>query len=153
MEFTMRSTLSLSQYVKKRNGVPLGASHSMRNMLSRSFGAKSFPIFWQYWNPIWSYYLSRNVMRPLASFLPISLSILITFLVSGALHDLAVSVVKWNIIVFFTPWFGLMGLMVIASQKAGTSYGHLAWFIRASINATFIIVSLGVTYFVESYYT
>lgn len=45
MEFTMRSTLSLSQYVKKRNGVPLGASHSMRNMLSRSFGAKSFPIF------------------------------------------------------------------------------------------------------------
>ena len=106
MEFTMRSTLSLSQYVKKRNGVPLGASHSMRNMLSRSFGAKSFPIFWQYWNPIWSYYLSRNVMRPLASFLPISLSILITFLVSGALHDLAVSVIKWNIIVFFTPWFG-----------------------------------------------
>tara|TARA_B100000424_G_C22750080_1_gene405357 strand:- start:11 stop:388 length:378 start_codon:yes stop_codon:yes gene_type:complete len=124
----------------------------MRNMLSRSFGAKSFPIFWQYWNPIWSYYLSRNVMRPLASFLPISLSILITFLVSGALHDLAVSVVKWNINVFFTPWFGLMGLMVIASQKAGASYGHLAWFIRASINATFIIVSLGVTYFVESYY-
>ncbi len=45
MEFTMRSTLSLSQYVKKRNGVPLGASHSIRNMLSRSFGAKSFPIF------------------------------------------------------------------------------------------------------------
>ncbi len=140
MEFTMRSTLSLSQYVKKRNGVPLGASHSMRNMLSRSFGAKSFPIVWQYWNPIWSYYLSRNVMRPLASFLPISLSILITFLVSGALHDLAVSVVKWNINVFFTPWFGLMGLMVIASQEAGASYGHLAWVIRASINATFIIV-------------
>ncbi|MDU0113053.1 MBOAT family O-acyltransferase [Psychrosphaera aquimarina] len=148
----MHSTLSLSQYVKKRNGVPLGASHSMRNMLARSFGAKSFPVFWRYWNPIWSYYLSRNVMRPLTNFLPISIATLITFLVSGALHDIAVSIVKWKTVVFFTPWFGIMGLMVIASQKAGILYGHLAWPIRASINASFIFVSLGVTYYVESMY-
>ncbi len=38
----MKSKLSLAQYVKKRNGVPLGASGSMTNMLSRSFGAASF---------------------------------------------------------------------------------------------------------------
>ena len=81
----MISKLSLAQYVKKRNGVPLGASGSMTNMLSRSFGAASFPIFWHYWNPIWGYYLSRNVMSPLASFLPFSLATFLTFLVSGAL--------------------------------------------------------------------
>lgn len=148
----MHSTLSLSQYVKKRNGVPMGASHSLRNMLSRSFGGKSFPVFWHYWNPIWSYYLSRNVMRPLATFLPITLATFLTFLVSGALHDLAVSIVNWKTVVFFTPWFGLMGLIVIASKKAGISYGHFAWPIRASINASFIFISLGVTYFVESMY-
>lgn len=148
----MHSTLSLAQYVKKRNGVSMGASHSMRNMLLRSFGAKSFPVFWHYWNPVWGYYLSRNVMRPLATFLPITIATFITFLVSGALHDLAVSIVKWQTVVFFTPWFGLMGLIVIVSIKAGVSYGHFTWLVRTSINAFLIFTSLGITYFVESMY-
>lgn len=143
---------SLSKYVKRRTGVPLGASHSMRNMLSRSFGAKSFPDFWRYWNPIWSYYLSRYVMRPLANFLPIPAATLITFIVSGALHDVAVSIIKWKAIVFITPWFGIMGLMVIASKSAGITYGHFTWPVRALINASFIFVSLGVTYFLERVY-
>ncbi|WP_334050473.1 acyltransferase [Alteromonas gracilis] len=148
----MKSKLSLAQYVKKRNGVPLGASDSMKNMLSRSFGASSFPVFWRYWNPIWGYYLSRNVMRPVANFLPISLATFITFLVSGALHDIAVSIIKWKTILFFTPWFGLMGLMVIGSKGAGISYGHVSWPVRALINASFILISLGITYFLETLY-
>ncbi len=148
----MKSKLSLAQYVKKRNGVPLGASDSMKNMLSRSFGASSFPVFWHYWNPIWGYYLSRKVMRPVANFLPISLATFITFLVSGALHDIAVSIIKWKAILFFTPWFGLMGLMVIGSKGAGISYGHVSWPVRALINASFIFISLGITYFLETLY-
>ncbi|WP_390607910.1 acyltransferase [Alteromonas gracilis] len=148
----MKSKLSLAQYVKKRNGVPLGASDSMKNMLSRSFGASSFPVFWHYWNPIWGYYLSRNVMRPVANFLPISLATFITFLVSGALHDIAVSIIKWKAILFFTPWFGLMGLMVIGSKRVGISYGHVSWPVRALINASFIFISLGITYFLETLY-
>jgi len=149
----MKSTVSLAQYVKKRNGVPLGASGSMRNMLFRAFGARSFQVFWRHWNPIWGYYLSRDIMRPLANFLPISLATLITFLVSGALHDIAVSIVKWKTVLFFTPWFGLMGLIVIVSQGAGISYGKVNWPARAFINASFILVSLGVTYFVETMYS
>ena len=148
----MKSKLSLAQYVKKRNGVPLGASGSMTNMLSRAFGASSFWVFWQYWNPIWGYYLSRNIMRPLASFLPVSLATLVTFLVSGALHDIAVSIIKWKIILFFTPWFGLMGLIVIFSKWAGISYGQVSWPVRALTNASFIFVSLGITYFLETLY-
>jgi hypothetical protein len=148
----MHKSLSLSEYVKKRNGVPLGDSHSMRNMLSRSFGAKSFAVFWHYWNPIWGYYLSRNVMRPLNAFLPGSLAIFITFIVSGALHDIVVSLAKWNSVVFFTPWFGLMGLAVIGLSKMGVSYGHFAWHLRAFINTFIISASLCLTYLLESMY-
>ena len=148
----MKSTLSLAQYVKKRNGVPLGASNSMKNMLSRSFGASSFPVFWRYWNPIWGYYLSRNVMRPITNILPVSLATLVTFLVSGALHDIAVSIIKWKIVLFFTPWFGLMGLLVIVSKAVGISFGQFSWIARAIINASLVFVSLGVTYFLESLY-
>lgn len=148
----MQVNVSLSQYVKRRNGVPLGAKYSMRNMLSRSFGAQSFPVFWHHWNPIWSYYLSRNVMRPLSAFLPPSVAIFFTFLTSGAIHDVVVSLVKWETIVFFTPWFGLMGLIVIASHKTGISYGKFAWHTRASINLFIICTSLGLMYLLESIY-
>ena len=148
----MYRSLSLSQYVKKRNGVPLGASHSMINMLTRSFGAKSFAVFWHYWNPIWGYYLSRNVMRPLNTFMPVSFAIFMTFIVSGALHDLAVSLVKWKTVIFFTPWFGLMGLIVIGSSKIGISYGHFNWHIRALINVFIIVASLCLTCLMESLY-
>lgn len=148
----MNSTVSLAQYVKKRNGVPLGQSGSMRNMLFRAFGARSFQVFWRHWNPIWGYYLSRDIMRPLANFLPISLATLVTFLVSGALHDIAVSIIKWKIVLFFTPWFGLMGLLVIVSKAVGISFGQFSWIARAIINASLVFVSLGVTYFLESLY-
>lgn len=148
----MKDTVSLPQYVKRRNGVPLGAAGSLRNMLARSFGARSFPVFWQYWNPIWGYYLSRNVMRPLSAILPAPLAIFATFLVSGALHDVAVFLVKWKVIVFFTPWFGLMGLLVILSGKMGISYGNFVWPIRSLINTSLIGGSLGLTYYAVALY-
>lgn len=148
----MQNSLTLSKYVKQRNGVPLGAKRSMRNMLYRSFGARSFAQFWRHWNPIWSYYLSRNVMRPLNAFLPTSLSVLITFLISGALHDLAVSVVKWKAVVFFTPWFGIMGTIVIGFSALGISYDKFRWIIRATFNFLTILCSLGIAYLVESMY-
>ncbi|WP_160151547.1 acyltransferase [Microbulbifer sp. ALW1] len=148
----MQNSVSLSQYVKKRNGVALGANRSMRNMLSRSLGAGSFPIFWHYWNPIWGYYLSRNMMKPLGLFLPSWLAVIFTFLVSGALHDLAVSLVKWKVITFFTPWFAFMGIAVVLSKYLSISYRPYPWFVRASINVLFIGSTLLVTYFVEGKY-
>lgn len=141
----MTRPVTLSQYVQQRNGVPLGASHSLRNMLLRAFGARSFPVFWHYWNPIWGYYLSRFVMRPLRNVLPLPAAILITFLVSGAMHDVVVSLVHGRQVIFFTPWFGVMGAVVIGSHRFALGYGHYAWLTRASINLVMIIVTLAFT--------
>lgn len=132
--------LTLSKFVKHRNGVALGAPDSMRNMLTRSLGAGSFDRFWQYWNPIWGYYLSTKVMKPLLKIFPLWLSIILTFAVSGALHDLAIALVKLKPIVFFTPWFTLMGLMVVISKKYSLTYQQRPFVIRALINLTTIIV-------------
>ena len=138
----MHRHISLSAYVKKRNGVPLGASGSMRNMIQRSLAADSFYLFWRYWNPIWGYYLSRNVMKPLSVFLPIWLATILTFAVSGGLHDLAVTLVKWRVTFFFTPWFVLMGILVVASKTFSISYGAYHWSIRALLNITIIGICL-----------
>jgi hypothetical protein len=141
----MRKTITLSEYVRKRNGVALGASGSMTNMLKRSLGASSFYFFWQYWNPIWGYYLSCKVMKPLSQLLPIWLAVIMTFAVSGALHDLAITIVKWKLTFFFTPWFSLMGLIVLSTKKFGISYRDHHWLIRALINISFIAVCLVIT--------
>lgn len=149
----MPNTVSLAQYVRKRNGVALGAKHSMRNMLSRSLGAGSFPVFWHYWNPVWGYYLSRHIMKPLRLFLPSWLAVVFTFFVSGALHDLAVSLIKWKVIIFLTPWFSLMGIAVVLSKHFSISYHSYPWFVRASINILFIGSTLLVTSLVMSMYS
>ena len=60
-----KRNLTLAQYVKRRNGVALGYSGSFSNMLHRSFGAGTLAKFWQYWNPIWGYYLGRYIHGPL----------------------------------------------------------------------------------------
>lgn len=67
----------------------------------------SLAQFWRYWNLLWGYYLSRFVMRPASRLLPIWLATIVTFLVSGALHDIAVSLIKWKVVVFMTHflWF------------------------------------------------
>jgi GR25 family glycosyltransferase involved in LPS biosynthesis len=141
----MHRTITLSEYVKKRNGVALGSPGSMKNMLQRSLGASSFYLFWQYWNPIWGYYLSGKIMKPLSNVLPIWLAIIITFSVSGALHDIAISLVKLEPTIFFTPWFSLMSLIVIATKKFGVSYDRYHWLVRASINVSFITLCLLLT--------
>jgi hypothetical protein len=145
----MRKKISLFEYVKKRNGVPLGASGSLINMLKRSLGAGSFYLFWQYWNPIWGYYLSGKVMKPLSQFLPIWLAIIITFAVSGGLHDLAVTLIKWELTFFLTPWFVLMGALVSVTKQMSISYHKYYWAIRASINSVFIAICFAMTIMFE----
>ncbi|NDW20513.1 acyltransferase [Alteromonas hispanica] len=132
-------TIRLNQYVKKRTGVGLGDSDSLQNMLSRSLGASTFGNFWRYWNPIWSYYLSLYVMRPLSKWLPQWLAILMTFAVSGALHDLAVTLIKWHLVFFFTPWFSVMGVAVLVTSKLRFNYAGFSWAIRATFNLAIIV--------------
>jgi hypothetical protein len=65
--------MNLSEYVEKRNGVPIGHPSSLRNNLHRSLGAKNFSVFWNFWNPIFGYYLGTKVFKPLKKVFPIAL--------------------------------------------------------------------------------
>ena len=134
--------MNLSQYVRKRNGVPLGAKGSIINMLSRSLGAGRFSVFWNYWNPVWGYYLGKYIFRPLKTFLPGSISVLITFIVSGLLHDVFVILIKKNFEFLIAPWFFLIGLCVILTDIVKIDYSKFPWIVRASINSSIIISTL-----------
>jgi hypothetical protein len=138
--------LNLSDYVKRRNGVPLGNSDSLRSMLSRSLGAGKFSIFWQYWNPIWGFYLGRYIFKPLKLILPKALSLIITFVVCGFIHDLAIMLLKWKLTLLLTQWFLFMGLAVILSDYAKIDYLKSPWIVRAVINIAIILGCLFLAY-------
>ena len=138
--------LTLAYYVRRRNGVPLGGSGSLRNMFYRSLGAGTFTKFWRYWNPVWGYYLGRYIYAPLKHWLPPTIGLVITFGVSGALHDAVVSAVLGRTVFFFTPWFFIMGTGVIFGQAMRINYSHLAWPLRAFINISYVGTSLVLTY-------
>ena len=141
---TSRKGLSLAQYILRRNGVPLGDPRSLRNMLYRSFGAGTFAGFWQYWNPIWGYGLGKYVYAPLQRGLPSWLALILTFVVSGGLHDLVIMALRRSVAFIFIPWFFLLGVGVVAGRALGMDFSNQAWNIRAGINLIYIITCFGV---------
>ncbi|MBT8114686.1 MAG: hypothetical protein KJP04_04870 [Arenicella sp.] len=134
--------MSLSNYVKHRNGVPLGGSGSLSNMLRRSLGAGSIAGFWRFWNPIWGYYLGKMVFKPAKKWLPTPPAIVFTFIISGALHDLLASLLLRREVFICTPWFFIMGLAVVLFDERRFTYAGFKWPVRAAINSAYIGISL-----------
>lgn len=141
---TNRNNLTLSEYVARRNGVPLGTRGSLTKMLHRSLGAETLRGFWRYWNPIWGYYLGRYVNVPLRRVMPAAPALIATFVVSGAIHDAAIFAVTGSPTFLFVPWFALLGLMVVVSSSVGLRYGFQAWPVRAAINVALVAGALGI---------
>jgi D-alanyl-lipoteichoic acid acyltransferase DltB (MBOAT superfamily) len=137
-----RPGLTLAKYVRRRNGVPLGAPGGLRAMFARSLGASSFAGFWRYWNPIFGYLLGRYVFVPLKRVLPSSLSLVLTFVVCGALHDLVTSVVRGSPAFLFTPWFLFLGIGVLLGSALRMDTSSRSWSVRAGVNFAYLALCL-----------
>ena len=130
--------LTLSQYIIKRNGVPMGSPKSLRNNLYRSLGAKNFSTFWMYWNPIFGYYLGKFIFKPLKRIFPASVALIITFLFCGLIHDAVTTFVRGKLAFFFTLWFFFMSITVLVSKLVKHNFSKQNWLIRAGINLILI---------------
>lgn len=132
--------MNLSEYVKKRNGVPIGHSNSLRNNLYRSLGAKNFSVFWNFWNPIFGYYLGIKVFKPLKKVFPIAFALILTFVFCGLIHDLVTTLVRGKLSLFFSVWFFLMGIAVVITQYINYDLSKKQWAYRTTVNI--LIISL-----------
>jgi hypothetical protein len=112
-------------------------------MLQRSLGAGSFDRFWQYWNPIFGYYLAKYIDSPLRRILPRSLALLLTFVICGALHDLAAMAVRGSVAFFCTTMFFFFGAGVLIGRWAGLDFSSLPWAARATINISYLAACFG----------
>jgi len=140
-----KTKLTLGQYVHRRNGVPLGASGALSNMLYRSFTADSLTKFWQYWNPIWGYYLSKLVFAPINRYLPRAVAVVMTFLVSGVVHDLAVFALTGTFTGVISVWFLILGMVVMFGQVMHLNYSKLAIHYRVLIHLVYLGLCFAIT--------
>lgn len=140
--------MTLGEYVRRRNGLPLGAPGSLRAMLRRSFGARSFDGFWQHWNPIFGYYLGTRVFVPLKRVLPQSVALVLTFVVTGIIHDAVTMAARKDIAFLFTPWFLFLGIGVVIAKMTRMDVGGYPWSVRAAVYSSYLAASLGLAFLV-----
>ncbi len=145
--------MKLSEYVNKRNGVPIGHSNSLRNNLQRSLGSKNFPTFWNFWNPIFGYYLGKKIFQPLRKIIPIGFAVILTFIFCGLIHDLVTTLISGKISLFFSVWFLVMGITVAISKTINYDLSHKKWIFRALVNLSIIIVCLLLTIYLNTILT
>lgn len=119
-------------------------------MVSRSLGARSFAAFWQHWNPIWGYGLGKFVYAPVRRHAPAAAAVMITFLVSGIVHDAAVTIVRRSFTFMVTPWFLLLGLGVLVARATRVDLSRRPWWWRATVNLIYLVGSLAATVHVLS---
>jgi hypothetical protein len=134
--------ISLRQYVKRRNGVSLGSSGSLQNMLKRSFGARSIAGFWRYWNPIFGYYLGKYVYSPASRFAPRWLALIFTFLICGGLHDVVTFLFRGHTQFLFTFWFFFFSLGVLIGEKMKMNMVEHPFWLRAAVHLIYLSICL-----------
>ena len=89
-------------------------------------------------------------MKPLSLVLSTKLATLLTFTISGAIHDLAISIAKQELYVFFTPWFTVMGLYTLIEIKLKLEFETKSWLLNASLNLVIMTVCFGLTQLITS---
>ncbi len=140
--------MTLTEYIRKRNGVPVGSSKSLRNNLYRSLGAKNFSTFWKYWNPVFGYYLGKYIYKPLKKRMPLTISLLFTFIFCGLVHDLVAIMYRGKTSLFFTVWFALMAVAVLMTKYLKHDFNRQKWIFRALINLSIISLCFFITFYI-----
>src|SRR6218665_676393 len=137
--------MNLSEYVKKRNGLPIGHSGSLRNHLTRSLGARNFSAFWNFWNPVFGYYLGKKIFKPLKRVIPVTFALIFTFIFCGIVHDLVTTLIRGRLSLFFSVWFLIMGTAVAITQYNNYDFSKKQWVYRAATNLLIIGVCILLT--------
>lgn len=107
--------LSMGAYLERRLG-PTPYRMQCYRVLVAPFLAASFSQFWAGWNPVWAYWLSRSVYRPLRRIWPRPPAMIATFAVSGVVHNVIAVGVTQRLSLFTTLFFCAVGVVGVGSE-------------------------------------
>ena len=75
---------------------------------------------------------------PLKSVLPAGVALVLTFVVTGIIHDIVTMAVRRDMAFLFTPWFLLLGIGVVVSNTLAMDIGALSWRLRAATHFAYL---------------
>ena len=87
------------------------------------------------------------MFAPLKRVLPVSVALLTTFVVSGAVHDLVTTAARGSVSFFFTPWFFLLGVGVLLGRAVHMDLSGRSWLVRALANILYILVCFFIVFY------
>lgn len=107
----MRPTLN--RYISKKLDGVQGELPRTIHMFKKSFVQRNFRMFWNIWNPIYSYVLTFFVYKPLRQWIPKSMALLLTFVINGLFHDIVVLILLGETRLTLSKLFFIYGIIVI----------------------------------------
>jgi hypothetical protein len=139
---------NLLRYVLRTLG-PGGGVKLVRNLFFRPFTAPTLRTFWKYWNPVYGYFLTFYVYRPLRLRMPPNAAMPITFAFSGfVLHDL----VNWALLGGSVPFprvtvaFLLVAALILVTEKLGVTFVNLPSTFRVIAHISSLSACFAVSY-------
>lgn len=110
--------MTLEEYIQYRTKATK-ISIIVRNMFIKPFFSSSLRSFWKYWNPGFGFYLLYYCYKPMRNILPHWISMILTFLICGLLHDMIyiIPLLFMNpggfIFPFISVWFLLISIGIL----------------------------------------
>jgi D-alanyl-lipoteichoic acid acyltransferase DltB (MBOAT superfamily) len=134
-----RHRIPLQTYLDYRLGRNQPWWRQTYNVLVRPLAAPSLAEFWRTWNPVWGYYLAAWFYRPARRALPHPAAVMVTFTVSGLVHNLLAALLSHRLNPFVTVWFMLYGVVMVASEALHMDLSRLPAPARILVNLAYLI--------------
>jgi hypothetical protein len=73
-------------------------------------------------------------------------ALVLTFVVTGIIHDVVTMAVRQDVAFLFTPWFLFLGIGVVISKVTKMDIGASSWWRRAAIHSIYLGACLALTF-------
>lgn len=146
--------LKLEEYIQYRTGAKT-VSLIIRNMLLKPFISTSLRSFWHYWNPGYGYYLLFYCYKPIRKLLPNWVSLIITFIVCGFLHDifyLAPMMIMNGgefVLPFLTTWFFIISIGILMADYLKIRFDKINIIFRPIFHSGFLAITFYLTRYID----
>lgn len=145
--------MNLEEYTYYRTG-STKVSTVIRNMFLKPFVSSSFKSFWKYWNPTWGYFLLFYCYKPLKKNLPAWVALIITFLISGLLHDIIYIIPMMLkevefVFPFITVWFFIISIGILLTEFLQINFNKINVIFRPIFHLGYLIVTFILTRYID----
>lgn len=146
--------MTLEEYIKYRTG-ETEVHLIVRNLLFKPFFSNSFRSFWHYWNPGYGYFLLFFCYKPMRNLFPHWISVIITFLLCGFLHDILyiIPIIFANGLIFIFPfvtvWFFIISIGILLTDFLQFDFQKVKKTIRPIFHFGYIIGTFCLTRFID----